>query len=549
MSHCVEKLPHECGSSDGLQVFETDGKYDGYCFACGTYVPDPYKDKPKTFSPPKFSKSAEQVRQEIAEIEHDYPTLDLEDRRLNAESLSHFGVKVGVSEFDGSTVCTHYYPYRDKSGGLLGYKVRGVAEKRFWAIGTTKKAAPFGWHEALASGGKRLFITEGELDAIAVYQALVANAKGGKWEHLVPAVISLVNGAQSAAATVAEYLSDITHHFKEVVLVFDQDDPGQTAVTEVLKVLPTAMVARLPAKDANACLIEGRAKALTNSLLFKAEAPKNTRIIFGSSLHEAGRKQAEWGFSWPWKQFNDLTRGIRLGETIYLGAGVKMGKSELVNALADHLIREHKWKVFLAKPEEANRKSYQMLCGKAAGKIFHDPNIPFDFDAYDKASKEIGDNAMFLDLYQHMGWDALKADILMAVHLGCQAIFIDPITNLVNGANAADQNTKLQEIAQELAAMAKDLNIVIFIFCHLKAPDSGDSHERGGRVLSHQFAGSRAMMRSCNMMIGLEGNKDPELSPEKRNVRKLVLLEDREFGASGEVSLYWNDRTGLFSEI
>jgi len=67
--------------------------------------------------------------------------------------------------------------------------------------------------------------------------------------------------------------------------------------------------------------------------------------------------------------------------------------------------------------------------------------------------------------------------------------------------------------------------------------------------LSSQFAGSRAMARSCNLMLGLEGNRDPNLSPEERNVRTLVLLEDREFGQTGRYGLYWDSNTGLFNEM
>ena len=51
MSHCVEKLPHKCGSSDALQVFEEGGIYTGFCFACDTYIPDPYSNKPKGYKP------------------------------------------------------------------------------------------------------------------------------------------------------------------------------------------------------------------------------------------------------------------------------------------------------------------------------------------------------------------------------------------------------------------------------------------------------------------------------------------------------------------
>lgn len=203
----------------------------------------------------------------------------------------------------------------------------------------------------------------------------------------------------------------------------------------------------------------------------------------------------------------------------------------------------------LAKPEEANVKSVKLIAGKIAAKSFHDPKIEFDEEAYVEATEKIGDKLFLINLYQHLGWETLKADIREAAAEGCEAVFIDPITNLVNGLDAASQNTKLQEIAQELSAMALDLNIVIFIFCHLRNPDSGLPHERGGEVLSSQFAGSRAMARSCNLMLGLEGNKDPNLTQEERNMRILVLLEDREYGEVGRFGLYWDKNTTIFNEI
>lgn len=203
----------------------------------------------------------------------------------------------------------------------------------------------------------------------------------------------------------------------------------------------------------------------------------------------------------------------------------------------------------LAKPEEANKKTYKLMAGKIASKVFHDPKVVFDYDAYDKAGEVLKGHMCMVNLYQHLGWDSLKEDISAAAADGCKAVFVDPITNLTNGMNSADANTKLQEIAQELAAMALDLDIVIFIFCHLRNPDSGLSHDRGGQVLTSQFAGSRAMGRSCNYMFGLEGNKDPNLPEEERNMRTLVLLDDREFGEAGRVDMYWDRNTTHFNEI
>src|SRR3546814_10187633 len=103
------------------------------------------------------------------------------------------------------------------------------------------------------------------------------------------------------------------------------------------------------------------------------------------------------------------------------------------------------------------------MAGKIAGRVFHDPNIPFDGDAYDVATSKIGNNLWLINLYQHLGWESLRSDVMVAAAEGCRAVFIDPITNLTNGIQSGDANTMLQDIAQELAAMAKDLNIVVFI--------------------------------------------------------------------------------------
>lgn len=550
---CIEKLPHECGSSDGLQVFEGDGHKNyptGYCFACDTYVKNPYNvldaDGKYGTPPNKAIRTQGEIDAELAEI-NSLPYRGWPERRLSLATMEYFGMRIGVSEQDGETPVFMYAPYRFP--GRIHYKTRFIPDKKMWSVGSLKGADFFGWDQALAAGGKRLFITEGELDAASVYQVLKAKNKGSKWADLDPAVVSVSSGASSAAKQITDNLAAITKNFKEIVLVFDKDAAGKKATEDVLKILPTATTVDLPGKDPNDCIMNGRSKALANALVFKNSTPKNTRLVWGGDLHEAGRKRPTWGLSWPWSKLTQLTRGLRFSETYYLGAGVKMGKSELVNTLAAHLITEHGLKIFLAKPEETNAKTYQLVVGKVAGAIFHDPNVEFDEDAYDKASRLVGDNLCVLNLYQHLGWDSLRTDIMQAVAEGCRAVFIDPITNLTNGVGSGEANTILQEIAQELSAIAMDQEIMIFIFCHLKAPGFGSSHERGGKVESHQFSGSRAMMRSCNMMIGLEGNKDPDLELEQRNIRRLVILEDREFGATGVVPLYWDHKSGLFNQM
>lgn len=568
MGICIDKLPHSCGTTDGLQVFadESSGNVNGYCFSCHKFVANPY-GTPKTIDDVDLPepKTQAQIDAELLEVTA-LPVVDIPTRKLRKQYLEEFGTKVSLSEADGKTPTALYFPVT-KGGKVTGYFVKTLSKPSHqWSIGEVKGGDPFGWKQARESGAYRLIITEGREDAIAAKAIFALHGK----EEYAPAIVSLRNGTQSVKSCLSHLADEITRRFKEITIVYDGDEPGKKAVDETMLIFPNAMSVELPCHDVNDCLTEGKGKAAYKAMAFQAAKPKNTRLVTAQDLHQEARTPTPYGtLSWPFPTVNRLMRKIRTGETVYIGAGVKMGKSELLDAVAGYIIQVDQKPVMLVKPEQSNKQSYKKIAGKLVGKKFDDPDTDFDYDAYDRAGKLLEDKLYMVDLYQHVGWETLKVDIVAAAGLGVKAVFIDPITNLTNGMSSSDANSKLGEIAQDLAAMAKDLDIVIFIFCHLKAPEGSISkevrqkkysqgtytqlgncpHEFGGDVMSSQFAGSRSMMRSCHLMIGLEGNKDPDLPKEVRNQRWFTILEDREFGNSARIPLFWNENTTLFKEI
>lgn len=567
---CIDKLPHSCGTKKGLQVFadsETN-KVTGFCFSCQTFIANPYgvEKTADQIELPKPKTEAE-IQAEIAEVDG-YPIVDIKQRRLRAKYLKEFGIKVSLSEEDGVTPTAMYFPIQTKDKKTTGYYVKTLSNPYYqWSIGEVKHAYPFGWEQARKSGAYKLIICEGREDAVAVTAIMDMYGE----DKFKPAVISLTNGVYSVKGNLSLIAEEASNLFKEIVICFDDDEPGQKAVMDAMLIFPKALSVTLPEKDANDCLIRGAGKAAYKALAYQAKTPKNTRLVLADeALHASAREPTPRGeLTWPFPTLEKLLRGIRYGETIYIGSGVKMGKSELVNFLAEHFVTKHGVKVLLAKPEEVNKKTYKMMANKVVGHVFTDPEIEFDYQLFDKAGEKLRGNVYLLDLYQHIGWETLRQDIVAAASLGVKAVFIDPITNLVAGMDSASANTKLEEIAKSLSALALDLNIVIFLFCHLKAHDGNISqdvrlkkyrdnqyvhlgncpHEFGGDVLSTQFAGSRAMMRSCNLMIGLEGNKDSTLDSDIRHLRWLTILEDREFGNSASVCIYWNDKTTRYKEV
>lgn len=563
----IDRLPHSCNTRQGLVVFNEEGRVSGFCFACNTFVPHPYGEDVKLEDIPKPKvKTPEQIKAEIAEVDG-YDVVDLPERKLRAKSLEKFGIKIAVSEQDGKTPIEEYFPYT-RDGKLVGYKVKPLGKAKGlnpYSIGDIKGADLFNWENARKSGAYRLYITEGENDSVALDRIMEMYGK----EEYAPAIVSLPRGAGTARQSLQKHAAEIKQLFKEVVFVFDDDEPGKEAVQQGMLVLPEAKSVVLPEKDANDCLMAGKAKAAYNALSFHIHKPKNTRIFSGLDLHDKAKQPAKYGeLTWPFEQMNKDLRGVRLGETIYISAGVKCGKSTVKSSLIAHFIKNDKAKVFVAAPEEPVEQTYKLVAGQMVGKIFHDPEVDFDDEAFDRAGELLKDNLYILNLYQQLSWNTLKDDILRAVELGCKVVMIDPITSLSNGLSPADANTLLQSFSQDLAALAKDLNFVAILFAHLKAPegqlsedkrtsyyakgqylDLGNcSHEMGGSVYSNQIAGSRAMMRSAHLLLALLANKDPDLPEEIRNTRQIQVLEDRNLGVSAKYSLYYNKNTGRFME-
>lgn len=248
---------------------------------------------------------------------------------------------------------------------------------------------------------------------------------------------------------------------------------------------------------------------------------------------------------------------------------VKIGKSEFVNELIDHIIEHEEKPVAVFKLEEKPAMTFRKIAGKLYGKLFHKPdrvNIDgFDFkgdkipeEELDKyfTQEELKAGVMSLkgkvltyDSYGATSWDQLKKAITYAVVVqGAEDVIIDPITRLTAGMNASETDTELRRFSDEISKLAKDLGFTYYCFCHLKAPLTGKPHSQGGEVVSEQFRGSRAMMESTYYMLGIQRDKSPDLPDVVRNMSWFVILEDRMFGNTVKFPVYYDVETGKYRE-
>lgn len=180
------------------------------------------------------------------------------------------------------------------------------------------------------------------------------------------------------------------------------------------------------------------------------------------------------------------------------------------------------------------------VAGKFDGLAYHRPGVNYRDEDLEKRVDSMNPYLLMYPAFGPATWDSTKEFIKYAAVLGCKTIIIDPVTKLGNGLSASDTETMLRKMSDEIACMAQDMGFFYIVTCHLKAPATGPPHERGGKVQSNQFRGSRAMMENTYYMLGIERNRDPELTDEERNTSTFVLLEDRNFGNTCSFKVQYN---------
>jgi twinkle protein len=461
-------------------------------------------------------------------------------RDIEASTFRKFGIKFEADTSNGE-MTHHYFPVT-REGKIIGYHVRGLADKTFSNVGNTKGEKELFNQCNLSGGGKKLLITEGHYDCLSAYDMLKR-----KYPQFEPNVVSTNNGVGSGVSDVRNNLSFI-NSYDEVLLCFDNDKAGDKLTADVAKLLGSkAKVIKFSEKDCNDMLMEGKAKDFI-SAFWSAEMYRPPLIVTVLDVIEDALKEPERGRPWPWESLNQLTYGRRDGEGMYAGAGVKIGKSEFINEFAAHVIQTEDYPIALIKFEEIPAKTVKRIAGKLDGTFYHRPDIEYSKDKLRNTIMSFNDKLLMYKAFGPANWDSVSAYIRYAVSMGCKDIVIDPITKLTNHLDSSQTETELRKISDEIACMAQDLKFFYIITCHLKTPQSGPPHELGGRVTSAQFRGSRAMMENCFQLMGIERNKDPLLPPEQRNLSTFSLLEEREYGNVGTFPVYYDNEIGSYRE-
>lgn len=522
-----------CGSSDANAMY-SDGHQ--FCFVCENRIaaPKDEEDRPK---PRNFQRGGKPMSNDILNFgESDGQYVGLTARGISKETCQKYGYWIGRVNGQPHQIANYY----DETGNLVGQKLRDK-DKNFSAKGKVKAEYLFGKH--LWNGGKKIVVTEGEIDCLTV-----AELQGCKYP-----VVSIPNGSKAAKKTLAanyEYFDQ----FDEIILMFDMDEPGRQAVEESAPVLPSGKVrvAVLPLKDANECHLNGESKAVLDQI-WNAQPWVPDGVVSATSMKERVRefatKMEAAGLLFDGQpELNRKTMGARGGEVIMVTSGSGMGKSTYVRQQIVKWNRAGK-KVGVAMLEEAVEETMLDLMGLDNNvRLRQSPEILqaiMGDGRYDSWFDKLFESDLIhlYDSFAESKEEQLFAKLsYMADGLGCEVLILDHISIVVSGMeDNSDERKTIDRIMTRLKKLAKTKGVIVVVICHLKNPEKGKSHEEGRPVSITDLRGSGALRQLSDTIIALERNQQGD-NPNHVNIRLLKCRFTGETGLSG--SMEYDKDTG-----
>lgn len=496
----------ECTSSDAFAIYSDGG---GYCFSCGYH-------RQGDGQPVSTTKARRMIpyQGEFAPIR---------SRKLTEDSCRKFNVRV-----DSNPQVIRFPYYSD--GKVVAYKERDK-EKNFTWKGKNEDHQLFGQQNF--GSGKTIVITEGELDALSVWQAR------SNWP-----VVSLPNGAKSAYKALKHQLMYLLN-FDEIVLMFDNDTAGQEAVQECIDLFPPGrvFVATLASgyKDASEALQAGDAEAIRQAVYkmapYKPEAIIDGRDLFdlvSSPLH--GRDA-----DYPYPDLNSVTGGLRAGELCVFTAGSGTGKSTLCGEIAVSLIKQGQRVGYIALEESVKRTGLRLMT-VSANKPLHLNNEIGDQALQTAFRDTLGSGYVYLrDGFGSVDPDRLLNDIRYLVKINdVKWIILDHLSILLSGNESSDERKMIDVVMTKLRSFVEETGIGLLLISHLRRNQGDQSHEDGARVSLSQLRGSHSIAQLSDLVIALQRNISAG-----DNRSELVVLKNRFNGQTGPAGqLAYNAETG-----
>lgn len=417
------------------------------------------------------------------------------DRKLTAETLAAYRM---AETNDGSAI---FFPSFSPDGKTLQMGKflaleRLQGKKKVWTTANSAKVL-FGKQAVTAEGGD-LYITEGEIDAMSLFQI-------GRPAVSVP--FGAKEDAEDGTNPNDEWIEndfEWLEQFTRIYLCFDSDTPGQRAAASISKRLgiERCYMVKMPAgcKDANEALIKDMAVDLDEEISWATpidpQQLKNASVFQEPVWNLFTKTEEATGIPFIIPEMEWRIRPCEL--TIWTGFSGS-GKSEVLNHLMIHLGSKNQKCCIASFEMPAATTLRNMVCQASARSSFTESSR----ENFDRAFEWISDRVWLVDRVGRFSWkDLLEIFKYARKRYGITQFVVD---SLLRCGIANDDYEQQKNFTDALVLFAMENDCHAHLVAHSKKKD--DDTKAAGKM---DVKGSGDITDLAHNVISIFRNRDKE---------------------------------------
>lgn len=502
-----------------------------------------------------------------------------QERGVTRQTCEKFGVRAAVSEKDGKTVVSYYFPSLNARGEVTGFMKQDLTkpkdESGHWTavgkVGINNKLFGQDIAEQINRKHTNFTVTEGQWDCLSVYQSQLKSLEDTKYEGQEPFVVSIPLGTKNSVEALL-HNKDFVKSFDSMTIFFDDDSctpaeikKGVMRGKEAREAVAAAFIGEvnlfsvLPQygyKDANDYLqdyneaigdLTARQLALAKLVQFDRKPLITEKIIKASdiSFEEIMTPREKGVMLDDFPMLMEKIQGFRKRELVVLTSPSGVGKSSITSKMASAFLDAGE-RVGMAYLEEETKETVQRLIAerlKVNYLKFKSNPLSVATEEQIKVAYDFVANQERLTLLSHFGSMPINELMQKVKHMyfieGCNWIIIDHITLIVSGSDVVDERKEIDTVMTELASFCASHDVCVILVSHINrsnssqflAPKGKEDEPYWVRVTKESLRGSSSLEALSWIILGLE----PQIMPDRSrgNVR-FTVLKNRPWGFLGE---------------
>lgn len=485
----------------------------GHCFHCGENVQiterrDEWIKANRKFSHKEYKKP---LMKEMRDLSSPEVLKYVRERGISTETMKALGVKECDRKFGDSFIRCLAFPFYD-GGEIINCQYRSLDKKFQFEAG----AEIIPWNVDAAIGETEIFVTEGMMDAAALYECGHRN------------VVSVGNGAGTSMETFDRFRFSHFDHLETIYIAGDTDNRGielREALAKYFGEYRCKIVTwdyrgssdgsgDFDAKDADECLMKGGSEAVEYCISHAAECPLSGIDKAGDvrdkllGILKDGLPEA---FGIGLKELDNMVR-FQTSRLYVISGSPGAGKSTFADFIACCLLARYGWKVAMFSPEKfPSELHYMELIQKMIGKTFTQQEISQSM--LDECIKFL-DNNMFnirADGDTTIGGILARAKCLVKAH-GIKMLIIDPFNYIDMPPEPGSTETmKISQILKAIVDFMHSMDVAVILVAHPKKPQEKVVSETSVPSL-YDINGSADFYNKCDVGIIMQRDEEKKVT-------------------------------------